>query len=153
MGGDDTGAARLRLAPFGWIIDAMEHTSSISRARRQRVLLIGMTARMLTLLEGPLSDAAEVSCSPFPSPHFDRLVDDARPHLAVVDVTYLEEASVRPALMTRLARHGTVLVFTTPTGYGWVDDPRRGRSDYLDDVTPDALLALVAVPHLRAVSQ
>jgi hypothetical protein len=142
----------LRLPPFGWIIDAMEQTSSRYRAGRPRVLLIGMTARMLALLEGPLGDAATVTCSPFPSPHFDRLVDDVRPHLAVVDVTYLEEASVRPALMTQLAPHATVLVFTTPTGYGWVDDPRRRRSDYLDDVTPEALLALVAVPQLRAVT-
>jgi hypothetical protein len=117
------------------------------------VLLIGMTARMLALLEGPLGDAAEVSCTPFPSPQFDRLVDDVRPHLAVVDVTYLEEASVRPALMGQLAPHRTVLVFTTPTGYGWVDDPRRGRSGYLDDVTPEALLALLAVPQLRMVTQ
>ena len=129
----------------------MGQPSSRSRARRRRVLLVGMTARMLALLEGPLGDASEVSCSPFPSPHFERLVDDVRPHLAVVDVTYLEEASVRPALMAQLAPHGTVLVFTNATGYGWVDDLRRGRSDYLDDVAPEALLTLVAVPKLRIV--
>lgn len=143
---------QLRSAPFGWIIDAMEQTNTVSRGRRPRVLLIGMTQRMLALLEGPLGDAAEVSCSPFPSPHFDRLVEDVRPHLAIVDITYLEEASVRPVLMTQLAPHRTVLVFTTPTGYGWVDDPGRGRSGYLDDVTPDALLGLVATPHLRAIT-
>jgi hypothetical protein len=142
----------LRWAAFGWIINMMERTSSIARGGRPRVLLIGMTTRMLALLEGPLGDDAEVSCSPFPSPHFDRLVGDVRPHLAVVDVTYLDEASVRPALMAQLAPHRTVLVFATATGYGWVDDPIRGRSDYLEDLRPEALLALVAVPRLRAVT-
>ena len=117
------------------------------------MLLIGMTARMLALLEGPLGADADVSCTAFPSPHFDRLVDDIRPHLAIIDVTYLAEASVRPALMARLAPHRTVLVFTTPTGYGWVDDPVRGRSDYLEDATPDALLALISQPRLRAVTR
>lgn len=116
------------------------------------MLLIGMTEMMLKLLEGPLSDAADVSCSPFPSRHFDRLVEEVRPQLAVVDVTYLEEASVRPALMARLASYGTVLVFTTPTGYGWVDDPYSGRSDYLEDVSADALLRLVPTPQLHSVS-
>jgi hypothetical protein len=116
------------------------------------VLLIGMTEMLLKLLEGPLGDAADVSCSPFPSRHFDRLVEEVRPQLAVVDVTYLEEASVRPALMARLASYGTVLVFTTPTGYGWVDDPYSGRSDYLEDVSADALLRLVPTPQLHSVS-
>jgi hypothetical protein len=116
------------------------------------VLLVGMTERMLGLLEGPLGEAAEVACSPFPSPYFDRLVDDVRPHLAVVDVTYLQEATVRPALMARFSSHGTVLVFATPTGYGWVDDPSRGRSDYLKDVTAEDLLRLIDVPRLYSVS-
>ena len=112
---------------------------------------MGMTTPMLSLLDGSLGESSAVSCSPFPSPHFDRLLGEIEPDLIVVDVTYLDEAVVRPFLMNRLADTGTVLVFATATGYGWVDDPVSARSGYLPDVTAEKLLELIRRPHLRVV--
>jgi hypothetical protein len=114
-------------------------------------MLIGMTAPMLGLLDGPLGESAALSCCPFPSPHFEPLLDEMEPNLVVVDVTYLDEAAVRPLLMHRLAGTGTILVFATATGYGWVDDPLQGRSGYFPDVSPERLLGLINRPHLRVV--
>lgn len=114
-------------------------------------MLVGMTKPLLSLLEGPLSEAADVTCTPFPGSSFDRVVDEMRPDLLVVDVTFLDERTVRPALIDRVGHLRAVLVFTTFTGYGWVDDLSRGRSDYLNDVTAERLLALVDRPALTVV--
>ena len=116
-----------------------------------RVLLVGLTRLMMRTLEGPLSDRAEVSAAPFPSEAFERLADELRPHLVVVDVTYLREELVRPRFMDRFAKSGSVLVFTSESGGGWVDDLRTQRSSPLESHAPDALLALVRPPALTLV--
>jgi hypothetical protein len=118
---------------------------------RPRAMLVGITKPLLSLLEGSLADGAEVTCVPFPSPLFDHTVEEIRPDLVVVDVAFLDERTVRPALIDRLAPLQPVLVFTTATGYGWVDDLRRGRSYHLDHLSADSLLALVDRPALSVV--
>jgi hypothetical protein len=106
---------------------------------------------MLDLLHEPLALAADVSCTPFPSVFFDALSRDVRPDLVVVDVTYLDENRVRPEMIERFADSGCLLVFTTATGYAWMDDLGHGRSDYLPDATPETLMGLVQRPRLQVV--
>jgi len=107
---------------------------------------------MLSLLEGDLAVHAEVSCVPFPSPSFDAAVADIQPDMVVVDTTYLDESRVRPVMLDRFADSRMTLVFTSETGYAWMDDIAQGRSDYLPDVSPSALLSLIERPHLEVVS-
>jgi hypothetical protein len=107
---------------------------------------------MLSLLEGDLAARAEVSCVPFPSPLFDAAVADIQPDMVVVDTTYLDESRVRPVMLDRFAHSRITLVFTSETGYAWMDDIAHGRSDYLPDVSPSALLSLVERPRLEVVS-
>lgn len=123
----------------------------VPRSRRRRALLVGLTPLMMRALEGPLGASLEVSAVPFPGTAFDRAVTSVRPDLVVVDVTYLDERRVRPLLMERFRDFGSVLVFTSEGGGGWVDDLGRGRSGPVDDVTPDALLDLLPQPRLRLV--
>lgn len=120
-------------------------------SRRPRVMLVGMTKPLLALLEGSLAEGADVTCVPFPSTSFDQVLEEMRPDLLVVDVAFLDERTIRPALINRLAPLRSVLVFTTATGYGWVDDLRRERSYHLDDLSADSLLALVDRPVLSIV--
>jgi hypothetical protein len=115
------------------------------------VLLVGLTRLMMRTLEGPLSDAAQVSAVPFPSAAFERAADEMRPHLVVVDVTYLSEDRVRPPMMERFAGVGSVLVFTSEGGGGWMDDLGARVSGPLESNSPDALLSLIAQPTLSVV--
>jgi hypothetical protein len=118
---------------------------------RRRVLLVGLTRLMMRTLEGPLSDAAQVSAVPFPSAAFERAAEEVRPHLVVIDVTYLSEDRVRPLMMERFADVGSVLVFTSEGGGGWMDDLGARVSGPLDSHSPDALLSLIAPPTLSVV--
>lgn len=120
--------------------------------RQRRVLLVGLTHLMMRTLEGPLSDAAHVSAVPFPSAAFDRVADELRPHLVVVDVTYLSEERVRPLMMERFAELGAVLVFTSEAGGGWMDDLGGRVSGPIESHAADVLLSLVAPPALSVVS-
>jgi hypothetical protein len=120
-------------------------------SRSARILLVGLTQITMRALEGPLSDAAAVSAVPFPSAAFDTLLEEMQPQLVVVDVTYLDEARVRPMLMTRLAGGAVALAFVAEAGYGWYDDLDSGVSGPMADVTPESLLALVARPALEVV--
>lgn len=115
------------------------------------MLLVGCTRLMLKMLETPLATRAEVSAVPFPSPAFERVAREMRPHLVIVDVTYLSEERVRPPMMERFQEYGSVLVFICETGAIWMDDLRTGCSGPLEGHGPDELLALVSVPSLRLV--
>ena len=106
---------------------------------------------MMRTLGGPLSELAEVSAVPFPSPSFDKTAREAKPELVVVDVTYLSEERVRPLMLRRFGDPPSVVVFTSESGGGWVDDLPRGRSDHLASHAPSALLALLGRPALHAV--
>jgi hypothetical protein len=117
----------------------------------RRILLVGLTPLTMRAFEGPLSDSASVSAVPFPSAAFESVLDDMRPQLVVVDVTYLDEARVRPMLMGRLSEQGTTLAFVAEGGYGWYDDLASGRSGPMEDAGPEALLALIARPALEVV--
>jgi hypothetical protein len=125
--------------------------SNLTPSGRRRVLLVGLTRLMMRTLEGPLSDAAQVSAVPFPSAAFDRAADEMRPNLVVVDVTYLSEDRVRPLMMERFAEIGSVLVFTSEGGGGWMDDLGARISGPLESHSADALLALIAPPTLSLV--
>lgn len=125
--------------------------SNVTPSGRRRVLLVGLTRLMMRTLEGPLSDAAQVSAVPFPSTAFDRAADEMRPHLVVVDVTYLSEDRVRPLMMERFAEIGSVLVFTSEGGGGWMDDLGARVSGPLESHSPEALLSLIAPPALSVV--
>lgn len=118
---------------------------------RRRVLLVGLTRLMMRTLEGPLSDAAQVSAVPFPSAAFERAAEEVRPHLVVIDVTYLSENRVRPLMMERFADVGSVLVFTSEGGGGWLDDLGARVSGPLESHSPDVLLSLIAPPTLSVV--
>lgn len=120
-------------------------------SRPRRALLVGLTPLMMRALQGPLADAMEVSAVPFPSAAFERAVTEIQPNLVVVDVTYLDEGRVRPLMMNRFAQLGSVLVFASETGGGWMDDLGQGRSGPLHDVNPATLLALVPQPALSVV--
>lgn len=116
------------------------------------MLLVGLTPLMMRALEGPLSDSATVSTVPFPGTAFERAARDVRPHLVVVDVTYLAEDRVRPLMMNAFADTAAVLVFTSESGGGWVDDLGTGCSGPLDSHAPGVLLSLIAPPALRLVT-
>jgi hypothetical protein len=114
-------------------------------------MLVGLTPLMLTSLEGRLSAEAEVSAVPFPGVAFDRAVVDIQPRLVVIDVTYLDEGRVRPVMIDRFRQFGSVLVFVSEAGGGWVDDLGTGRSGYIEDASPAGLLALLSPPALSVV--
>jgi hypothetical protein len=125
--------------------------SNVTPIGHRRVLLVGLTRLMMRTLEGPLSDAAQVSAVPFPSVAFERAADEMRPNLVVVDVTYLNEDRVRPLMMERFADVGSVLVFTSEGGGGWMDDLGARVSGPLESHSPDSLLSLIAPPTLSVV--
>ena len=125
--------------------------SNATASGRRRVLLVGLTRLMMRTLEGPLSDAAQVSAVPFPSAAFERAAEEMRPHLVVIDVTYLSEDRVRPLMMERFADVGSVLVFTSEGGGGWMDDLGARVSGPLESHSADALLSLIAPPTLSVV--
>lgn len=125
----------------------------LQRSRARRALLVGLTPLMMRALEGSLADSLEVSAVPFPGTAFDRAVTSVRPDLVVVDVTYLDERRVRPLLMERFRPLGSVLVFTSEGGGGWVDDLGRGRSGPLDDASAEALIDLLPQASLHLVGR
>jgi hypothetical protein len=124
----------------------------IRPSRPRRALLVGLTPLMMQALQGRLAEELEVSAVPFPGPAFERAVTDIQPGLVVVDVTYLDEGRVRPLMMNRFAQFGSVLVFASESGGGWMDDLGQGRSGPLDEVNPATLLALVPQPALSVVA-
>jgi hypothetical protein len=107
---------------------------------------------MMRTLEGPLCNHLEVSAVPFPGDAFEAAAAELRPCLVVVDVTYLDEARVRPLMIDRFTHLGSVVVFASESGHTWSDDLDSGVSGPLGRCTADALLALVARPTLTVVS-
>lgn len=128
----------------------MQHRPGRRDRARTRVLLVGLTPAMMRSLEGPLSDSADVSAVPFPSPAFYETARSIAPDLVVVDVTYLAEERVRPLMLRWFANPPAVIVFASEAGGGWVDDLIRGRSDHLESSAPDKLFGLLQ-PRLRLV--
>ena len=68
----------------------------------------------------------DVSAVPFPGDAFEAAAAELRPCLVVVDVTYLDEARVRPLMIDRFSRKGPVLVFASESGHAWSDDLDSG---------------------------
>jgi hypothetical protein len=123
------------------------------RSMRPRLaLLVGLTPMMTRALEGPLGLRMDVAAVAFPGDAFEAAAAELRPCLVVVDVTYLDEARVRPLMMDRFSRQGSVLVFVSESGQAWSDDLESGCSGPMETFTVAALLALVARPALTLVS-
>jgi len=122
------------------------HQRRARAARPRRALLVGLTPMMMRMLDGALAESLEVSAVPFPGDAFDQAVTDVQPRLVVVDVTYLDEARVRPLMMNRFAAFGSVLVFASWGGGAWYDDLSTGVSGPLEELSAPAMLALVAPP-------
>lgn len=123
------------------------------RSTRPRLaLLVGLTPMMMRALEGPLSLRMDVAAVAFPGDAFEAAASELRPCLVVVDVTYLDEARVRPLMIDRFSRKGPVLVFASESGNAWSDDLESGCSGPMQTFTVAALLALVARPALTLVS-
>jgi hypothetical protein len=119
------------------------------RRRTRRVLLVGPTNPTTRALEAPLSALGELLVVPFPGPAFDRAVTGYAADLVVVDVTYLDEARVRPLILHRFETIRPVVVFVNETGAGWWDDLRAGTSGPMTATGPAAVCALVAGPKLQ----
>ena len=94
----------------------------------------------------------DVAAVAFPGDAFEAAASELRPCLVVVDVTYLDEARVRPLMIDRFSRKGPVLVFVSESGHAWSDDLESGCSGPMETFTVAALLALVARPALTLVS-
>jgi len=123
------------------------------RSTRPRLaLLVGLTPMMMRALEGPLSLRMDVAAVAFPGDAFEAAASELQPCLVVVDVTYLDEARVRPLMIDRFSRKGPVLVFASEGGNAWSDDLDSGCSGPMEAFTVAALLALVARPALTLVS-
>jgi hypothetical protein len=115
------------------------------------VLLVGLTTINMSVLEGPLSDVAEVSAVPFPGAAFDDAADDLHPDLVIVDITYLDEAVVRPLITHRLAHTNATVVYLSDTGPTWFDDLGAVVSGPLENANTDTLIQLVSGPTLRLI--
>ena len=115
------------------------------------MLLVGLTTLNMRVLEGPLADVAEVSAVPFPGAAFDTAAEQLEPDLVVVDVTYLDEAIVRPLITHRLAHTRATVVYLSDTGPTWFDDLGAVVSGPLENANTDTLLKLVSGPRLRLI--
>lgn len=124
------------------------------RARRRahsRVLLVGLTPLLMEVLSGPLSGMAEVSAVPFPGDAFEQAVEDVQAELVLVDITYLDEALVRPLMLQRFAGSPVVLAFVSESGDAWFDDMKSKVSARLTHVDAGRLMALIGRPNLTLV--
>jgi hypothetical protein len=120
-----------------------------ARRRGRRLLLVGPTVPTTRALEAPLSALGELLVVPFPGPAFDRAVTGYAADLVVVDVTYLDEARVRPLILHRFETIRPTVVFVSETGEGWWDDLQAGTSGAMTATDPESICALVAGPTLR----
>jgi hypothetical protein len=105
----------------------------------------------MRVLEGPLSEVADVSAVPFPGAGFDLAAEGFEPDLVVVDVTYLDEAIVRPLITHRLAHTRAIVVYLSDTGPTWFDDLGAVVSGPLENANTDTLLKLVSGPRLTLI--
>ncbi|HVI34906.1 MAG TPA: hypothetical protein VM684_01620 [Gaiellales bacterium] len=67
----------------------------------------------------------------------------------MVDVTYLDEARVRPLIMHRFETIRPMVVFVSETGEGWWHDLQAGTSGRMTATDPESICALVTAPTLR----
>ena len=123
------------------------------RSMRPRLaLLVGLTPMMTRRWRGRWPCAWTWRRCAFPGDAFEAAAAELQPCLVVVDVTYLDEARVRPLMIDRFSRKGPVLVFVSESGRAWSDDLESGCSGPMETFTVAALLALVARPALTLVS-
>jgi hypothetical protein len=115
------------------------------------VLLVGLTPLLMEVLSGPLSEMAEVCAVPFPGDAFEEAVDEIRAELVLVDITYLDEALVRPLMLQRFAGSQVVLAFVSESGDAWFDDLKGEVSGRLHHVDAGRLMALIGRPNLTLV--
>ncbi len=115
------------------------------------MLLVGLTTLNMRVLEGPLTDVAEVSAVPFPGAAFDTAAEQLEPDLVIVDVTYLDEAIVRPLITHRLAHTRATVVYLSDTGPTWFDDLGAVTSGPLENANTETLVRLVSGPRLRLI--
>src|SRR4051794_26947879 len=116
----------------------MARSASRRRARPMRprlALLVGLTPMMTRALEGPLALRMDVAAVAFPGDAFEAAAAELQPCLVVVDVTYLDEARVRPLMIDRFSRKGPVLVFVSESGRAWSDDLDSGCSGPMETFT------------------
>ena len=116
------------------------------------MLLVGLTPLMMDVLSGPLSDYADVSAVPFPGDAFEEAADGFGADLVLVDITYLDEALVRPMMLRRFDGVRPVIAFVSEQGAVWYDDLRSKVSGRLEDADADRLLALIGRPRLTLVT-
>ena len=115
------------------------------------MLLVGITPLVMDVLSGPLSDRADITAVPFPGDSFEQMADEFGAELVVIDVTYLDEALVRPLLMQRFAESQPVLAFVSERGPAWFDDLRHDVSGHLEVADAEHLIGLIGRPNLRLV--
>jgi hypothetical protein len=115
------------------------------------VLLVGLTPLMMDVLSGPLSDYAEVSAVPFPGDAFEIAADEYCADLVLVDVTYLDEALVRPMMLRRFDEGRPVIAFVSEQGAVWYDDLRTKVSGRLEEADAHRLMSLIGRPPLMLV--
>jgi hypothetical protein len=120
-----------------------------ARRRGRRLLLVGPTVATARALEASLSALGELVVVPFPGSAFDRAATEYAADLVVVDVTYLDDARVRPLILHRFETIRPVVVFVSETGEGWWDDLQAGTSGRMTATDPEAICALVTGPTLR----
>jgi len=120
-----------------------------ARRRGRRLLLVGPTVPTTSALEAPLSALGELLVVPFPGPAFDRAVTGYAADLVVVDVTYLDEARVRPLILHRFETIRPMVVFIRESGEGRWDDLQAGTSGPMAATDPEAICALMSGPALR----
>jgi hypothetical protein len=119
----------------------------------RRVLLVGLPPLSLNALEPALREKAEVLSVPFPGASFDRAVEEFDADMVVVDVTYLDEARVRPLIVSRFLNTQPVLIFVADGGEAWMHDIRAQRSVPLKDSSISGLVALASASPLRLVAE
>ena len=120
-----------------------------ARRRGRRLLLVGPTVPTTRALEAPLSALGELLVVEFPGAAFDRAVTGYAADLVVVDVTFLDEARVRPLILHRFETIRPMVVFISESGEGWWDDLQAGTSGPMTATDPEAICALVSGPTLR----
>jgi hypothetical protein len=120
---------------------------------QRRVLLVGLPPLSLNALEPALRKSAQVLSVPFPGASFDRAVEEFDADMVVVDVTYLDEARVRPLIASRFASSQPILIFVADGAGAWMHDFQAEQSIPLKDSSISGLVALASASPLRLVAE
>jgi hypothetical protein len=120
-------------------------------SERRRVLLVGFPEIRRAGLEPELRGVADTTSVCFPSENFEKAIADFRPHLLVVDVTYLNGEVVRSLFRFRLSDREAVIVYLGEHGPLEADDLSAVEGGQLVDASIAGLVALAAGGPLRLV--